>query len=578
MKPRDQLTDLAHLWGARPATDTDWDFAIWSPDRDSLDLMLNGVTHPMTRDADGVFRARLPARAGDSYGYMLDGQPVPDPASRRQAGGVHDLSMLTRPPQAPSPWVGRDWPEAVICEIHIGTFTDAGTFQAAAEKLGDLAAVGINTVEVMPIAQFGGNQGWGYDGVLPNAVHPAYGTPQDFANFVAVAHDLGISVILDVVYNHFGPDGAYIHALTPAFFDHGRSTPWGPAVDFTQDPVRTFFFQNAAMCVNDFGVDGFRFDAVHQLVDPSPEPFFHALTGGLRAMDAGRPLHLIAEDERNLTTDRDAGRIDAQWNDDFHHAVHCLLTGESEGYYRNYAADPMADLTRALAEGQVEQGQPRVGASRGAPSGHLPASAFVNANQTHDQIGNRALGDRLITLAGAEAMRIAHALLLTAPYVPMLFQGEEIGSRTPFPFFCDFTGDLADAVRNGRKAEFADFDGFKGDLPDPLAEATRDMARPYAHPPEDAGEWSRLTARLLGWRATQVMPLVRTGGAQPARVRTTGTSSAVASWGYNGGHLYVAFHFDRLPDTPHLWPDTDARLTVGAPDKPFGFCTWTTPA
>ncbi|WP_165351977.1 malto-oligosyltrehalose trehalohydrolase [Salipiger sp. IMCC34102] len=563
-------------WGAWPAGEGQWDFALWSPDRDTLELKIDDKLHALTKDAEGTFRGRFPARTGDRYGYVLDGVVVPDPAARRQAGEVHAMSLLTRDPQAPSPWQGRDWVDTAMVEIHIGTFTREGTFTAAAAKLADLAALGVNTVEVMPIAQFGGARGWGYDGVLPYAVHPAYGAPQDFADFVGAAHALGISVLLDVVYNHFGPDGAYIHGLAPSFFDEGRTTPWGPAVDFTRRPVRDFFIRNARMWVEAFGVDGFRFDAVHQLVDPSERPFFTELTESLRALDTIRPLHLVAEDERNLAADREAGRIDAQWNDDFHHAMHVLLTGEDEGYYANYAADPMADLCLALAEGQVEQGQPRVGPSRGAPSGDLPPQAFVNANQTHDQIGNRALGDRLIKLAGPDAVRIAHAVLLTAPYVPMLFQGEEAGSYAPFPFFADFEGDLAEAVRSGRKEEFKDFGGFAGELPDPLDRATRDMARPYDDLPEDADDWRRLTARLLGWRATQVLPLLRSGRAEPARVRATGPCSAVASWAFEAGTLDLAFHFGTVPDTPHLWPDSPERLTLGAPGTPFGFCAWTT--
>ncbi|MCF7701754.1 malto-oligosyltrehalose trehalohydrolase [Loktanella sp. M215] len=567
------------FWGATPLSDTDWSFAVWSPDATVAHVILDGRQMPMDKAADGTFRLTLRAAAGMAYRFSIDGQTVPDPAARQQQETVHGPSLLTRMLASGDRWTGRDWRDSVIAEVHIGTFTTEGTFAAAAGRLANLVALGINTVEVMPIAQFAGAHGWGYDGVLHYAPHPSYGTPDDFVNFIKVAHDLGLSVILDVVYNHFGPEGAYLGEICPAFFDANRATPWGPAIDFTRAPVREFFIQNAIMWIRDYGVDGLRLDAVHQLQDPSTPEFLAELAKRLRALDLPRPLHLIAEDERNLSHHRDAGLTDAQWNDDYHHSLHCLLTGEAEGYYAPFSVDPIGDLAIALTDGHVAQGQsrqddPHDGPPRGAPSAHLPPDAFVNANQTHDQIGNRALGERLIALAGPEAMRVAHALLLTAPFVPMLFQGEEVGARTPFPFFCDFQGDLADIVRKGRLAEFSSFTGFGGDLPDPLDPATFASARPYNTLPEDADDWRNLTARLLAWRCTQVLPLLHSGQTG-ASSHVIGSKALAVTWSFGAGKLHSVVQLGQAVP-PDLWPIDGAGLQLGAPTNDFAFCTWVT--
>lgn len=562
-------------WGAYALDDDTWSVAIWAPAAANASIIVDSAATPLTKNDDDTFRGQITAPVGAAYQFDVDGQTVPDPAARQQRDDVHGPSLLTRPPQVAN-WPGRDWHESVISEIHIGTFTTQGTFAAAARRLPDLVALGINTVEVMPIAQFAGHHGWGYDGVLPYAVHPAYGMPQDFADFVAAAHDLGMSVILDVVYNHFGPEGAYLGGICSAFFDADRATPWGAAIDFTQVPVREFFIQNAIMWVRDFGIDGLRIDAVHQLRDPSPTAFTDELATCLRALGLSRPLHLIAEDERNLTTHRDAGLIDAQWNDDYHHSLHCLLTDEAEGYYAPFAIDPIADLATALTDGHVAQGPPRNrhADTRGAPSAHLPPQAFVNANQTHDQIGNRALGDRLIALTEPDAMRVAHALLLTSPFIPMLFQGEEIGARTAFPFFCDFDGDLADAVRRGRLSEFSVFSGFDGALPDPLAPDTFHAAQPYTASPDDADNWRAWTRTLLEWRHAQVLPLLHSG--QTGAVATILEAHALAvTWSFQAGALHSVVQLGQ-PVAPGHWAAGGNALFLGTPGDDFAFCTWTT--
>ncbi len=573
-------TDAPHFWGARPINKGTWAFAIWSPDAATASVILGKQTVALSKDADGVFRGTAHAVVGMPYQFTVDGQTVHDPASRQQQGDVHGPSLLTTTRIIAIDWVGRDWRSSVISEIHIGTFTSEGTFAAAARRLADLATLGINTVEVMPIAQFAGDRGWGYDGVLPYAVHPAYGKPNDFTAFVQTAHDLGLTVILDVVYNHFGPEGAYLGGITPKFFDADRDTPWGPAIDFTQEPVREFFIQNAIMWVRDYGVDGLRLDAVHQIKDPSTPEFLEDLSSRLLAFNLSRPVHLIAEDERNLPHHRDAGVTDAQWNDDYHHALHCLLTEESDGYYAPFSVDPISDLATALTEGHVAQGQPRPndphdGPPRGAPSLHLPPEAFVNANQTHDQIGNRALGERLIALSSPEAMKIAHALLLTSPFIPMLFQGEEIGAYTPFPFFCDFNGDLANAVRKGRLSEFSVFSGFDGELPDPLNAQTFINARPYDLAPQDASDWRALTARLLDWRRAQVIPLVHSGQTG-GHATVIGPKALAVTWTFAAGDLHNVVQLGQ-PVAPHHWPGDADSLHLGAPEIDFAFCTWTVP-
>jgi maltooligosyltrehalose trehalohydrolase len=576
---RDQGMDMtaSQHWGLLPNGAATWTAALWSPSAKAVSVVVDDKVIPLTLSADGTFRGQIAAPAGAAYLFDVDGTRVPDPAARQQSGDVHAPSLLTILPQADTAWTGQDWRDSVISEIHIGTFTKAGTFAAAAEKLPDLANLGINTAEVMPIAQFAGNRGWGYDGVLPYAVHPAYGSPADFARFVDTAHRLGMSVILDVVYNHFGPEGAYLGGICPAFFDADRTTPWGPAIDFTQKPVREFFIQNAVMWIRDFGVDGLRLDAVHQIQDTSTPAFLEELSDRLRALGLPRPLHLIAEDERNLPHHREAGVTDSQWNDDYHHSLHCLLTGEDEGYYAPFAVDPIRDLATALTEGHVDQGQRRAGqdagaAPRGAPSGHLPPQAFVNANQTHDQIGNRALGDRLIALSSPAAMQVAHSMLLTSPFVPMLFQGEEIGARTPFPFFCDFTGDLADAVRKGRLSEFSAFSGFDGNLPDPLDERTFHAARPYDAPSPDTANWRDLTARLLTWRRAVVLPLLHSG-LTSAHARIIGPKALSVTWDFNTGRLNSVIQLGQSISTDN-WPDADTHLHLGSPQDDFAFYTW----
>ncbi len=545
------MTEPDPAWGPRKIAGNEWHIATWAPGIERLGLALGDRHLDMERSAEGWHQLRVEAPAGTSYAFLAGDREFADPASRRQDGGVHARSILVDPAEhaLPCRWAGRAWESAVILELHVGTFTKAGTLAAARDRLHRLAELGITAVELMPLGQFAGNRGWGYDVVLPFALHPAYGTPADMAQFVQTAHDAGLMVLVDAVYNHFGPEGAVLNELCTSFFDESRHTPWGAAIDFDKRQVMDYFLDNAAMWIRDYGVDGLRLDAVHQIGQPDDTRFLHELARHVDGLKLDRNVHLVTEDERNLASyvDMDT-QIRAQWNDDYHHAIHCLLTGESHSYYAPFSVDPFGDLVTALRDGQVDQGQerPRAPESRGEPSGHLPPVRFVNSNQTHDQIGNRAFGERLISLADPGSVRVVHALLLLAPFVPMLFMGEEIGSRAPFQFFTDFEGDLADAVRAGRRGEFPEFGAEQREIPDPNARATFTASRPYDRPPEDAGDWAELTRHCLSLRRDHVVPRLQSGWTGET-VERLSERSLLATWQFEDGTLEIAFTLEGPP-------------------------------
>ncbi len=545
------MTDGNPNWGARKIGADRWRIALWSPEAREMGLALGNRSLIMDRDAEGWHSLEVEAPPGTTYAFLLDGEEKPDPAARYQDGGVHARSVLVDPAdlhQRPG-WEGRSWESAVLFELHVGTFTDAGTLDAARHRLHALADLGVTAIELMPLGHFPGERGWGYDVVLPFAIHPAYGGPAEMARFVQTAHDVGLMVLVDAVYNHFGPDGAVLTELCPPFFDAERHTPWGAAIDFDRPEVAEYFLQNATMWLRDYGVDGLRLDAVHQIGREGETRFLETLADRVAALDLGHQIHLVTEDERNLVGYVEAGGpIRAQWNDDYHHAVHCLLTGESQTYYAPFSADSFGDLVTALRDGQVDQGQdrPRTEARRGEPSGHLPPTRFVNANQTHDQIGNRAFGDRLVTLADPGTARIVHALLLLSPFIPMLFMGEEQGSRAPFCFFTDFDGDLAEAVRAGRRSEFPEFAGLRREIPDPNARRTFRNSRPYGALPDDAAEWEELTRHCLSLRRDHVIPRLRSGW-QGETVERLSDRSVWAEWRFRDGALEIAFTLEGPP-------------------------------
>ena len=483
-------------------------FRLWAPAQERVTLMLEkqGAGTPMERRDNGCFEAFVEGIGGGAlYRFILsDGSPVPDPASRFQPQDVHGPSEAIDQAAYPwrEDWPGRSWDDAVLYELHVGAFTPEGTFIAAAERLDHLTSLGVTAVQIMPVGDFPGRWDWGYDGVLPYAPDSSYGRPEDLKAFVEASHRRGVSVLLDVVYNHFGPEGNYLPLYAPDFFTSRHHTPWGNAINFDGPnswPVREFFIQNAEYWIEEFHLDGLRLDATHEIKDDSRPDVLDELAERLRSRFQ-RPLHLLLENEANdpgrlIRRYRRPVRYTAQWNDDVHHVLHVAATRETSGYYGDYGETRL--LASALAEGFAYQGQPMPyrGAPRGGPSADLPPDAFVAFIQNHDQIGNRAFGERLNALAPPEIVRALASVYLLAPQIPMMFMGEEWGAKQPFPFFCDFEGDLADAVRNGRREEFSRFPDFADParvamIPDPLAKATFLSAKI---------DWRRIDAEHLGF-------------------------------------------------------------------------------
>ncbi|MFD1702264.1 malto-oligosyltrehalose trehalohydrolase [Methylopila henanensis] len=523
-------------------------FRFWAPAHPEVRLEIEGSDPvAMAPEDGGWFSAELPAPAGSRYRFHLpNGLAVPDPASRFQDGDIHGWSVVVDPKAyhwKTGGWTGRPWAETVVYELHVGCF---GGFAGVAEALPLLAELGVTAVQLMPIADFPGARNWGYDGVLPYAPDAAYGTPDELKALIDRAHGLGLMVFLDVVYNHFGPDGNYIGAAAPTFFRDDLQTPWGGAIDFRLPEVRSYFTENTLYWLMEHRFDGLRLDAVHAI---SEQDWIDEMAAAVRAtVEPGRHVHLILENEHNQQSHL-AGDVDAQWNDDFHHVIHVLLTGEREGYYEDYVEDAAAKLARTLSEGFVYQGEPSPhldGKPRGTPSGHLPPTAFISFLQNHDQIGNRAFGDRLTALADPRGVEAATAALLLIPHIPMIFMGEEVASETPFLFFTDHNDELAEAVRFGRRKEFAKFAAFAGaEIPDPNAASTFERSIPEPHP-ERAEERTALYRRLLALRAAKITPGVP--GAKSAGAEPLGPKAAVARWELgDGSRLTVALNLAEEP-------------------------------
>ena len=464
-------------------------FSLWAPAARNVTLRLHtsagDTDQPMDRNSDGWYSlmSKL-ARAGDFYSFVIDGnQVVPDPASRFQPEDVHGPSAIVDPLHfawTDANWRGRPWEEAIIYEMHVGTFTPEGSYAGAIEKLEYLASLGITAIELMPLAESPGAHNWGYDGVYLFAPEARYGTPDDLKRFICAAHERNLMVFLDVVYNHFGPEGNYLRIYAPQFFTEHHHTPWGAAINFDDDMcriVRDFFIHNALYWLEEFHFDGLRFDAVHAIFDNSRPHILTEIAETIRGKFPQRHVHLVLENDDNtvwpLMRDEHGhpSAYVAQWNDDVHHTLHVLTTGETHGYYADYADDPGGYLARTLGEGFAYQGEPsahRGGKDRGEPSGHLPPTAFVAFLQNHDQIGNRPFGDRNNAIVPA-----ATAILLLAPSIPLLFMGEEWAAEQPFCFFCDFDPHLAASVREGRRKEFTHFfKAVEGTSADSIPDAT----------------------------------------------------------------------------------------------------------
>ncbi|MDR6539180.1 malto-oligosyltrehalose trehalohydrolase [Variovorax soli] len=555
-------------------------FALWAPAVDQVVLELGAqqpASHAMRRDAGGWHRLELPdAGPGDAYRFRLpDGLRVPDPASRFNPEDVHGASQVIDPKAHAwqhAHWRGRPWEEAVLYELHVGTFTVEGTYAAARARLPALAELGITAIELMPLADFPGKRNWGYDGVLPFAPAASYGTPDALKALVDAAHGLGLMVLIDVVYNHFGPEGNYLHAYCPQFFNPKHQTPWGSAINYDGEGARTvrdFFIHNALYWVEEFRFDGLRMDAIHAIRDDSP---LHIVQEICQALHAGpgqeRHVHVVLENDANQASflARDArGRppcATAQWNDDLHHAAHVLTTGETDGYYADYADDPVAQFGRALAQGFVYQGQPsafRGGERRGEDASRLPLAAFVSYLQTHDQVGNRAFGERIQAIGEVGLVRAAWTCLVFSPHVPMLFMGEEFEASTPFQYFCDFGPELASAVAKGRREEFGRFKAFADEaararIPDPNAESTFMASKlrweEWDDPLHEA--WRIQLGEMLALRRQRLVPLFagqRGAGrfqAEDGLLRVAWTL-ADTTRGLEGPRLHLLAHFGEGP-------------------------------
>ncbi|AZF53506.1 Malto-oligosyltrehalose trehalohydrolase [Pseudomonas sp. R4-34-07] len=511
-------------------------FALWAPDAFYVSVELqDGKSIAMLPQANGWFEVEVACPAGTLYRFNIDGErDVPDPASRAQALDVHGWSRVVDPlayEWRHSHWQGRPWHEAVIYELHVGAM---GGYAEVEKQLPRLAELGVTAIELMPLAQFPGERNWGYDGVLPYAPHSTYGTPEQLKHLIDSAHGHGLAVILDVVYNHFGPDGNYLGQYAKGFFQEDVHTPWGAGIDFERREVRDFFLDNALMWLLEYRFDGLRLDAVHAIDNPE---FLRELAQRVRQqVDTGRHVWLMLENELNQASLLEQD-FDAQWNDDFHNVLHVLLTGETDAYYSDFAEQPTVKLARCLGEGFIYQGEPtRHGHTRGEPSAELPPTAFVAFLQNHDQIGNRALGERLHQLCPPQALKAATALLLLSPMIPLMFMGDEVNAAQPFLFFTDHHGELAQAVREGRRNEFADFAAFhdpeqRERIPDPNALTTFLQSKPSLV----ENEHTQLYRHLLGLRRQYVVPHLPGSVALGAQVLAD--SAVTARWRLGDGSV-----------------------------------------
>jgi maltooligosyltrehalose trehalohydrolase len=489
------------------------EFSVWAPGAETVELVLENQRLAM-RPAGGWWNIDAPgAAAGTRYQYSVNnGPPMPDPRSGSQPEGVHGPSELVD--HSAFPWTDELWrgfhlPSAVVYELHIGTFTPVGTFDAAIERLDHLVELGIDAIEIMPPVEFPGSRGWGYDGVDLYAPHHAYGGPDGLKRLIDACHARGIGVIIDVVYNHLGPDGDYLPQYAP-YFTEKYQTPWGDGVNFdgpASDGVREFVIDNALMWLRDYHADGLRLDAVHAIFDGSATHIVEAVAEEVwrLSLALGRYLFVIAESDLNdprVVRSRQAGGygVDAQWNDDFHHALHALLTGERSGYYVDFGGiDPLVQVLQKnfFHDGRYSEFRDR---EYGRAADDMSPSSFVVYSQNHDQIGNRARGDRLSMLVSADRLKVAAGLVLLSPFVPMLFQGEEWGASTPFQYFTDHDPELGKLVSEGRKREFAPFGWSPDDIPDPQLESTFS---------DSTLNWEELKhsdhAELLAWYKALIM-------------------------------------------------------------------------
>jgi maltooligosyltrehalose trehalohydrolase len=536
-------------------------FRVWAPERRAVEVRVETAgreaTHTLEKDVDGFFGGFVTGLSpGDLYRFRLDGEgPFPDPASRLQPRGVHGPSEVVDP--AAFAWTDAGWPgvpleRLVVYELHVGTFTLSGTFTGVEERLPHLVALGVTALELMPLADFPGSRNWGYDGASLFAPSRCYGRPDDLRRLVDEAHRLGLAVLLDVVYNHFGPDGAYGGLFSPHYFSKVHETPWGAALNLdgpSSGPVRDFFVENATRWLREYHLDGLRLDSTHALVDDSPRHFLAELEKRVRAA-VGRPVLLIAEDHRNLASivrpEAEGGwGLDAVWAEDFHHEMRRCLAGDHEGYYRDFSG-AVGDVAATVRDGWFFKGQSseHFGGPRGTDPAGIEPRRFVFFLQNHDQVGNRALGERLHHQVDPAAFRAATVLLLCAPQTPLLFMGQEWAAPEPFLFFTDHESDQGRLVTEGRRREFRGFSAFSDPaqrerIPDPQAVSTferscLDWTRAREEPHAST---LRLHRALLRLRREE--PLLRDSPERTARVTAVGRDALAIAYGRGGRALAV---------------------------------------
>lgn len=556
-------------------------FRLWAPQAKEVDLYLVQAgkrgewRRPMVRTESGWFESVVSdAHPGTHYQFQIDrGIQVPDPASRFQPEDVHGPSEVIDPGAfdwQDTNWAGRPWDEAVIYELHVGAFTSEGTFAAVEERLPYLVDLGATAIELMPVADFPGARNWGYDGVLLYAPDSRYGRPDDLKHLVQMAHGLGLMVFMDVVYNHFGPEGNYLHAYAPQFFSKRHRTPWGDAINFDgpgSRVVREFFINNALYWLNEFHLDGLRFDAAHAIMDDSEPDILTQLAREVRnRVEAGRKVHLVLENDNNAARylrvrENRTSIYDAQWNDDIHHSLHVAITGESDGYYADYGDAPIRHLGRCLTQGFDYQGETskfRDDQKRGEPSRDLPLTSFVSFLQNHDQVGNRAFGERIGQLVDKPALHAALAVLLLAPSPPLLFMGEEFNAGSPFLFFCDFGPDLSKAVTEGRRNEFARFARFsdpaaRAQIPDPSALETFEASKlnwGSLKTSEEHRDWLDFYRKLLKIRHREIVPRIQGLTGVAAGFEVEGRGGLLTTWKLMGGeklHLMANLSDEPIP-------------------------------
>ncbi len=587
-------------FGAEVRLDGRVNFRLFAPIAEHIDVAIEGQDERLSMVAEGNGWHELltdKAPVGSLYRFVLpDGKQVADPASRFQPGDVNGPSEIIAPGSYlwnDGAWAGRPWKEAVIYELHIGAFTPEGTFKAAAGKLDYLQQLGVTAIEIMPIADFSGKRGWGYDGVLLYAPDSSYGRPEHLKALVEAAHARGIMVMLDVVYNHFGPEGNYLPSYFPNLLTSRHKTSWGDAVNYDgeqSDVVRELVIHNAMYWIEEFHFDGLRLDAVHAIIDESPKHVLDELAERVHGLDTLYPVHLVLENEKNeafrLTryAEGQPEHYAAQWNDDVHHVLHTAATHEDAGYYKDYKGHTEL-LGRALAEGFAFQGQASVctGKNRGEVCTHLPPGAFIAFIQNHDQIGNRAFGERISDITSKEAMKALVAVYLLLPQVPMIFMGEEWRSSQPFPYFCDFHGELADQIREGRKSEFAGFPEFQDPaqrdrIPDPLAEETFRSAKLDWNELNDGDHAECLNRHreLLRIRQREIAPLVDAITGNMASFEVLGPGAVAVCWNIQGGReLRLLANLCDLPNSN--FPPSEGRILWHEGPEPQGveFGAWT---